>query len=222
MLVIALIIGCAGEVDNRPDWSLYIPKLDTVGEYTDSVRWRVESSVTDGWIGGPELEAGLLQTTDSWSKALACGTKIEHVSDPDAANLVFHCMPDPDDAPFSENDLITVGIDEDGTRHVAVDPDWCRGGGREFHTYVMGRGLGFAPQSVYHKSVMRGVSLTHYGMDRDNGIETEELDGFRIWALRHSAPGCGAEDPKWSWEQDPDRYKSYPDSSDLNLILTHK
>jgi hypothetical protein len=216
MLIFA-IIGCLDMNDYRADWSLHTPTFDSAGVQREQLVWRVESAPGHE-LGALALERGLKLAEPEWENALSCGTKIKQASTEEEADVVFRCKNLGESGAWEEN--YHMRIEDDGNvRRIDIESDWCETSGHQFYTYVMGRALGMARTSLSYCSVMNGFSLTKWFKTDDAGICDMERDGLRIWSLQHGAPGCGAEDPQWSWEKYPDLYKSYPDDEELEQLL---
>ena len=222
MLILAILLGCEQKsyfYDERPDWHHYVPEHLSSDPYAKSISWSVKSRDSQNNAESEALGLGIGSIESSWESALACGTKINQVQPSQDPDVIFYCETVIDDLEVSDNGLVAVSIDDRGTRHISIESKNCRDSGREFYAYALGKGLGFQGTFSSHKSVMNGASLTDWGIKRDNVVEGEERDGFRIWALRHGAPGC-EDGSDWSWKEQPQRFRTYPSEEALKNMIS--
>ena len=168
-----------------------------------------------------------------WRKPLGCGVQfieVPVVSDKpeELPDLIFRCETN-GSRKESEVDM-TMERTQYGWSQaiVRIDPARCATGGRPFALHAVGHGLGFQEEPVwgghlYPEIMDKGIAVHNPFPSKEkyyDSINGRELDALRIWALEQGAPGCGADDPLWSWE-DPNlgyTYSAGPSPEMLHYI----
>jgi hypothetical protein len=183
-------------------WTLHEPTWDFEpphGELTWTVRWG----------SSPERNVKFEDALDEWKLSMGCMFDPKQVDPSEHADLVFSCM-EPPTWPDDQGTMAT-GIEEDGkTVHVIVRADLCDSGGNMLFMHAAGHGIGLSDLTEWYPNVMSQVSLMPDWWNDE--VPRMERDGTRIWAHDHGAPGCGTDDPRWSWELDPGYYSSHPET----------
>jgi len=217
--LLILSAGCSEErIEDGRHWYYDPPNLAPDGLRPlamGEARWAFDPS--EEWTDPKPMAAAIRDAASGWQKPLACGVDLVEVSPQDNPDILFRCEPYyPERA--SENLVIeTVTTEVSGKKQVVVkiNPEWCLKPNRPFALHVVGHGLGFKDPEVPHlySAIMDQVAIqpwlsTYAYFKEMHNFEGRELDSFRIWSLEHGAPGCGTDDPLWSWE-DPSLWYSY-------------
>lgn len=191
-----------------------------------TVRWTFDPDKAH--IDPTAMRRAIQESAPLWHKPLGCGVELMEVKITDTPDIVFRC--EPSDG-FGHNGYLEVafvkGLEEKNQTIVRIDPKLCKRANRSLALNVVGHGLGFeeGPNVRLFPSIM---DLGTINWDQNSGdqaryydsINGQELDALRIWALEQGAPGCGADDPLWSWE-DPNlgyTYSAGPSPEMLHYI----
>lgn len=187
---------------HEPAWDFIPPK----GEF----RW----SILEG--SNPERVSKFSKALDDWRISMSCSFDPVHVDRDENLDLLILCS----DPPFSYADHGKIATGRDDSKNVAaiwVRPDLCDNAGPLFFLHATGHGIGLADSQRWYPTTMDGFSIMPEAWD--GNFPELERDGMRIFSLKNGAPGCGDEDPKWSWEIDPDYYSAYPKTPPVDLAV---
>jgi hypothetical protein len=193
-------------------WAYHPPTLARDGLLPlamGEVRWAFDDSAA--WTDPAAMQAVTREAAGLWRAPLACGVRLTEVPVGDAPDVVLRCEPFEETVPF---DVLSTQVTWEGGHKqvlVRIQPERCVRPSRALALHAFGNGLGFdaaeareaGAQLVMGPEVRRPFLYGDLVRD-DQVFEGQERDGFRIWALERGAPGCGAEDPPWSWD-DPER-----------------
>jgi len=204
--------SCANDesYDYRGDWAFFEPDLlnDTTLLHAN-VTWYADESVPD------KLLTGLRDAAEEWRLVMGCSYVPREQQSPAQVDIQFSCTPIE-----SQRATVTRGENVARTMYVDLEPEYCSNGGIALAEYAWIRALGFPEQNQWVSSVGNGFRASCAADGRTiSGIKYAELDGFRIWAKNAGAPGCGANEPGWSWVTEPDRYKTAPNETIVNEWL---
>lgn len=205
-IIISSLLACVSD-DYRMSWTQHEPTWDFPSPSGD-VTWKIDGGST------PFRERRFEQALDEWRISMSCIFEPKR-SDTDAqATITFSCS----EPPYSTADhgRITTGRRvDDGRLVVWVSPELCDSAGDVFFMHAVGHAIGLADKQMWYPSTMDQFSIMPGSWDGD--FPSLERDGMRIWALNQGAPGCGSDDPRWSWESNPDYYSGEP--PDLDALL---
>jgi len=218
--LLILSAGCSEErIEDGRHWYYDLPILATEGLKPlemGEVRWAFDPS--EEWTDPNRMAAAIRGATSGWQKPLACGVDFVEVKPQDNPDILFRCEPYYPEL-RGENLVIETTVTEvSGKKQVVVkiNPEWCLKPNRPFALHAFGHGLGFEePGFGIHPypAVMDRIAIQPWLKDyayfeHMQDFEARELDSFRIWSLEQGAPGCGTDDPPWSWE-DPSLWYTY-------------
>jgi len=150
-----------------------------------------------------------------WYEPLGCGVNLVEVALEDQPDLIFRCEENENYNENRELEMILVEVANGKFQAIVkIEPERCRkAASRPFALHAVGHGLGFEEPSFggrEYPAIMNKSVSAHRVFDSEylQSINGRELDALRIWSLEQGAPGCGAEDPLWSWE-DPNLGYTY-------------
>lgn len=197
MIAIILFIACSQQhnsIDDRAKWELYEPTFVKSPPIGRPLTWSAPDSIV----------TALQNSGEDWNQHLSCGLKLSHVDD--HADVRFECG-HLDKTPGFHSEIIQVR----DKNVVVIDDDYCDDLPSVVTLHAWGHQLGFDENIRWYPTVTAPdkVNLVEWGYT-PNSWGLIESDGLRIWAHKNGAPGCGDDELPWSWESNPDLYKSYP------------
>ena len=208
--ILFLSSGCLEQrVEDGHHWHYEAPTLARDGLKPlemGEVSWAFDPS--EEWTDPTGMAAAVRDAASGWRKPLACGVDLVEVNPQDSPDILFRCEP------FAERDVENGALEVSNTvaggrkqMVVKINPVWCLKPNRPFALHAFGHGLGFEePATVLiYQAVMDRVMVMDWASKMEDfedyqNLKGRELDSFRIWSLEQGAPGCGTEDPLWSWE----------------------
>jgi len=200
LLLYSFLSGCSYK-DPGVSWVQHEPTFDSEPP-TGDLTWAIEGEAPGGF------DSKLAQALEEWQVSMACRFQPRRISDPKQAMVTFLCA-EPPYHPADHGKIATFQVVESKDRQIGaimvyVKPEFCDSAGDIFMMHATGHAIGLADETKWYENTMSQTSIMpEYWSDE---IPRMERDGFRIWALRHGAPGCGERDPQWSWIERPDDY----------------
>lgn len=208
--LLSLLLACSPQqhISNpdRRDWELYAPALDQT----------LHLPITITWSADRDLVHDLTVSAADWRRHLSCGIELVQVEKD--ADVSFDCK-DFEIVPNVE----ARSLDFPGNGHISVHPAACSRGGNALATHAWGHALGFQHREEWFDTRMSAVGIVleqMHGIKVGKEWDPVESDGYRIWALRNGAPGCGADELPWSWVEHPDNYDELPTQELQDLMLS--
>ena len=179
-----------------------------------TVKWAFDTTTTV--VDSTRMHESIRSAAPLWRTPLGCGVQLKEVNLGDQPDVVFRCEQIEN---YEHNgDLEVDFVKALGEKHqsvVKIDSKICKKAGLSRALHVWGHGLGFDDPLEFqlYPSIMSPGAIFFDPPESSQkkyylGLNGRELDALRIWALEQGAPGCGADDPLWSWE-DPNLGYTY-------------
>jgi hypothetical protein len=202
ILFLACVNDKPRQEDIRPDWVLYTPPLHLKSPINREITWSAPEGV----------RVALQRAADDWNVHLSCGLRLKRVET--GGDVTFVCGK-PDFNPFESE---VLGMGDNGKQVIASS--YCKMLPHAAAVHAWGHSLGFDDNFETFQSVLSPHhSYTYEERPKKPVWGNIETDGFRIWAKRNGAPGCGNKELPWSWQKYPDFYLEHPTAKEANKLL---
>lgn len=201
-----------------PEWFLFEPKLHPEVPFPHGeISWAVDDSVPEA------LTSSLVSSAEEWRLVLGCNFNATQVSPAPDTHILFSCADDDHlvGGSYSATWVYADGFQEDNSRHVILAPRFCKTGGNALSQHAWSSALGFpSDQDSSDTWAIMGFSIDiEQRGGKQKPISGLELDGLRIFAKKMGAPGCGENEPKWSWDKKSVPYYTHPSENDIDKWL---